>query len=97
MAEITVLRPDTTAPPVAAVALAPREALPARPVIGLVANGKPLAAELLTVLAEELAKRLGREVDIELLAKPSAAYPILDDEATQLAARSHLVIAGLGD
>lgn len=97
MAEITVLRPDTTAPPVRRVSLARRAELPARPVIGLVVNGKPLASELLTVLADELAKRLGREADIELLEKPSAAYPILDDEATQLAARSHLVITGLGD
>lgn len=97
MAEITVLRPDSSAPRVVAVGLAPRRELPARPVVGLVVNGKPLAAELLTVLAQELAKRLGREVDLELLAKPSAAYPILDDEATRLAARSHVVIAGLGD
>ena len=97
MAEITVLRPDTDAPPVAAVTLAERGELPARPVIGLVVNGKPLARELLTILAEELGTRVGREVDLELLTKPGAGYPILDDQATQLAARSHLVIAGLGD
>ena len=97
MAEITVLRPGSAAPAVASITLAPRRELPARPVIGLVVNGKPLAVELLTILAGELAKRLGREVDLELLTKPGAAYPILDDEATQLAARSHMVIAGLGD
>jgi hypothetical protein len=97
MGQITVLRPDSAPPPVAAVELARRDELPERPVIGLVANGKPLANELLTVLAEEIGKRLGRDVEIELLAKPSAAYPITDDEATQLAARCHLVIAGLGE
>ena len=97
MAEITVLRPDTEAPPATTVTLAPREELPERPVIGLIANGKPLAKEILTVLAREVAKRLDRDVELELVAKPSAAYPIDDDEAKLLAARSHLVIAGLGD
>lgn len=97
MAEITVLRPDTEAPPAATVTLAPRGELPARPVIGLVANGKPLAKEILSVLALELAARLGRDVDLDLVAKPSAAYPIDDDEARLLAARAHLVITGLGD
>jgi hypothetical protein len=97
MSEITVLRPDASAPPPAAVKLAPRGELPERTVVGLIANGKPLAKELLTVLAQELGKRLDREVEIVLLAKPSAAYPIVDDEAAQMAARCHLVIAGLGD
>ena len=94
---ITVLRPDTEAPPAAAIALAPRGELPKRPVIGLVANGKPLARELLTLLAQELGDRLGRELELELFSKPSAAYPITDGEARLLAARSHLVITGLGD
>lgn len=97
MAEITVLRPDAPPPPVATVELAPRRSLPEKPVLGLVANGKPLARELLEALARELAARLGRDVEIALHAKPSAAYPITDDEATQLAVRSHMVIAGLGD
>ena len=97
MTTITVLRPDTDAPPAASVELAPRAELPARPVVGLVANGKPLSRELLTALAEEIGTRLARELELELLSKPSAAYPITDDEATMLAARSHLVITGLGD
>jgi hypothetical protein len=97
MSEITVLRPDVSPQPRVTARLAPREDLPRRPTIGLVANGKPLAKELLTVLAEEITKRLGREVDIVLLEKPTSAFPISDDEASQLAARCHLVIAGLGD
>jgi hypothetical protein len=97
MTRITVLRPDTDAPPAATVELAPRAELPERPVVGLVANGKPLSRELLTMLAEELGARLGRKLELELFSKPSAAYPIGDDEATMLAARSHLVITGLGD
>jgi hypothetical protein len=83
MTTITVLRPDTDAPPAPSVELAPRAELPARPVVGLVANGKPLSRELLTVLAEEIGARIGRELELELLSKPSA--------------RSHLVITGLGD
>ena len=43
MAEITVLRPDEPAPPSRRSRSRPRGALPDRPVIGLVANGKPLA------------------------------------------------------
>ena len=97
MTAITVLRPDTDPPAAATVELAPRVELPERPVVGLVANGKPLARELLTVLAQELGARVGRELELELLSKPSAAYPITDGEATLLAARSHLVITGLGD
>ena len=97
MTTITVLRPDTDPPPSAGVELAPREELPERPVVGLVANGKPLSRELLTVLAEELGTRVGRELELVMFSKPSAAYPISDDEATMLAARSHLVITGLGD
>jgi hypothetical protein len=97
MAQVTVHRPDTEAPPASTVEFAPRGELPDQPVIGLIANGKPLAKEILTVLAEEVAKRLDRDVTLDLVAKPSAAYPIDDDEARLLAARSHLVIAGLGD
>jgi hypothetical protein len=97
MTPITVLRPDTEAPPASTVELAPRGELPDQAVIGLIANGKPLAKEILTVLAQEVAKRIDRDVTLDLVAKPSAAYPIDDDEAKLLAARSHLVIAGLGD
>ena len=97
MSTITVLRPDLESPPAAAIELAPRAELPDRPVVGLVANGKPLARELLTVLAQELGARLGRELELDLFSKPSAAYPITDGEAKLLAARSHLVITGLGD
>src|SRR3954452_22547078 len=97
MAEITVLRPDVSAPPVATVALAPRAPLPERPVIGVISNGKPLAKELLDALVAEIAGRLGRVVDVERLAKPSAAYVISAEEADVMAVRAHVVISGLGD
>ena len=97
MTKITVLRPDEPAPQVASVALAPRRELPERPVIGVISNGKPLAKELLDALVAELGARLGREVDVEHLAKPSAAYVIGAEEADVMAVRAHVVISGLGD
>jgi len=97
VSEIVVLRPDVSAPAVASVALAPRSALPERPVIGVISNGKPLAKELLDALVAELRARLGRAVDVEHLAKPSAAYVISAEEADVMAVRAHVVISGLGD
>lgn len=97
MAKITVLRPDEPAPQVASVALAARRALPERPVIGVISNGKPLAKELLDALVAELGVRLGRQIDVERLAKPSAAYVISAEEADVMAVRAHVVISGLGD
>lgn len=97
MSEITVLRPDEPAPPVASVELAERRPLPERPVIGVISNGKPLAKELLDALVLELQERIGREVEVERLAKPSAAYVISAEEADVMAVRAHLVISGLGD
>ena len=97
MAEIVVLRPDVPAPAVATVTLAPRVALPERPVVGVISNGKPLAKELLDALVAELSARLGRAVDVEALKKPSAAYVISAEEADVMAVRAHVVISGLGD
>jgi hypothetical protein len=95
--KITVLRPDEPKPPATTVQLAPRRPLPDRPVIGLIANGKPLAKELLDALATEIGTRLGREVEIERLAKPSAASVISAEEAKVMAVRAHVVISGVGD
>jgi hypothetical protein len=97
MAQIVVLRPDVAAPSPSSFRAAPRGDLPERIVIGLIANGKPFAKELLELLAAALRTRLDREAEVELIAKPSAAYSISDDEAMQLAARAHVVISGLGD
>ena len=97
MSKITVLRPDEPAPQVASVALAPRRELPERPVIGVISNGKPLAKELLDALVLEFSLKLGREVDVERLAKPSAAYVISAEEADVMAVRAHVIISGLGD
>lgn len=95
--KITVLRPDQPQPASASVELAPRRPLPDRPVIGVISNGKPLAKELLDALAAEIGERLGRDVDVERLAKPSAASVIGAEEADVMAVRAHVVISGLGD
>jgi len=97
MTDITVLRPDEAPPVARAVALAPRVELPERPTIGLVANGKPLAKELLGVLAQELGTALGREVDVVLVEKASAAKQLEEARADELAATVDVAIAGLGD
>jgi hypothetical protein len=95
--KLTVLRPDEPPPAVAAVALAPRRAPAEQPVIGVIANGKPLAKELLDALVAEISQRLGREVETVLLAKPSAATVISAEQANVMAVRAHMVISGLGD
>jgi hypothetical protein len=97
MGLIEILRPDEPDPVAASLELAPREPLPERPVIGLVANGKPLAKEILVALAHEIGRHLGREVELELLEKPSAAYQITAEQANVMAVRAHVVISGLGD
>jgi hypothetical protein len=97
MSEITVLRPSVEEPDASQFVLAERRALPQRPVIGLVANGKPLAAELLEVLVDELRRRIGRHVLIERIAKPSAGLTMSAPQSEGMAARAHIVITGVGD
>lgn len=97
MSRITVLRPDFVEPPRAALTPAPRSKPPEHLVIGLICNGKPLAAELLVALADELRKRLRREVTTEIIRKPSAGSPVTAVQADGMAARAHLVITGVGD
>jgi hypothetical protein len=97
MSRITVLRPDFVDPPRAALTLAPRSEPPESFVIGLISNGKPLAAELLQALAEELRKRLRREVTTQMICKPSAGSPVTAVQADGMAARAHFVITGVGD
>jgi hypothetical protein len=97
VSRITVLRPDVVDPPRAALTLAPRSDPPEQVVIGLIANGKPLADELLQALSEELRKRLRRQVSTEVIRKPSAGSPITAVQADGMAARAHFVITGVGD
>jgi hypothetical protein len=93
---IRVLRPDVELARPPARPLARRGAVPPGAVLTLVDNSKPRAGELLELLAEELRPRLGIGA-VEVVRKPSASRAITPDEARQMAARSHLVISGLGD
>lgn len=97
MATITVVRPDHVSE-VGSVARAPR---PARSVadplqLTLIENGKPNARTLLGHVADELRSRL-RLATVDVHSKPAAGKPIDADMADMLAARSHLVISGVGD
>ncbi len=96
MAQITVHRPDVADDRPQASSLARRVSLPAGAVLTLIENGKPNARALMVKVAEGLRSRLGiARVDIH--SKPSAASAIGPDEAKAIAARSHLVITGVGD
>lgn len=97
MSRVIVLRPDFIEPPREALTLAPRTEPPEPLVIGLISNGKPLAAELLQALVEELRKRLRREITTEMIRKPSAGSPVTAVQADGMAARAHFVITGVGD
>jgi hypothetical protein len=96
MARITVLRPDVPLPPAPRVALARRGELGEGGVLTLVENGKPHARELLELIGTGLRLRLGLGA-VEVFSKPSASQPIDADEARLLAARSRLVLTGVGD
>lgn len=96
MTRIQVLRPDRPAEAAAPVALAARERPEPDAVLTVIENGKPRARDLLRMLAEELRGAVAFG-EVEIFSKPSAARPIGDDEARMLAARSRLVMTGLGD
>jgi hypothetical protein len=96
MAQITVHRPDAQARPAAAVEYATRRKVPEGAVLTLIENGKPHARDLMRFVAAELEQRVPI-ARVDVFSKPSAAKPIDADEAKALAARSHLVITGVGD
>lgn len=97
MARITVVRPDHISE-VSGVSRAPRQARStAGPLhLTLVENGKPNARILLGYVADELRSRLPLAT-VDVHAKPAAGKAIDADVADMLAARSHLVISGVGD
>lgn len=96
MTTITVLTPDFESPVADEVHMAIRS-IPTEPVvITVLENSKPLAKELLQHLAARLGQRLP-VAEIVTHSKATAGKPIDADEAEMLAARSHLVITGLGD
>lgn len=96
MATISVVRPDHVSE-VSGVARAPRRARGTDPLqLTLIENGKPNARALLGYVADELHSRLPLAA-VDVHSKPAAGKPIDADTADMLAARSHLVISGVGD
>ena len=97
MAAITVVRPDHVAE-VSGTSRAQRQARgTAEPLrLTLIENGKPNARALLGHVADELRSRLPLAA-VDVHSKPAAGKPIDADTADMLAARSHLVISGVGD
>ncbi|MDQ1396408.1 MAG: hypothetical protein QOG64_1667 [Acidimicrobiaceae bacterium] len=76
--------------------LAPRHRADPTLTIGLVDNGKSHANELLTEVAEALVRR-GVGGSYFIWRKPSAGKPMTDEERSEMLARAHLVISGVGD
>jgi len=96
MNTITVLTPvyEDTGPEEVRMA---ERSMPTEPVtITVLENAKPHAKELLSYVAEGLRDRLP-VAEIIVHSKSAAGKPIDADEAEMLAARSHMVISGLGD
>jgi hypothetical protein len=96
MTTITVLVPEYEDDSVVQSARAARKPLDRPAVLTLIDNGKPKARELLGYVATELERVLPIE-RVDIHTKPTAAAPIDADTATRLAARSRLVVTGLGD
>lgn len=97
MSTITILDPTFEIGAVPVSALAPRRGLGTEELtLTLIENGKPNARLLLTMVADGLRTRLPLGI-VDVYSKPSAGKPIDADEAEMLAARSHLVISGVGD
>ncbi len=96
MSSVTVLSPVYEEASVDEVKMAPRTVLGEPVVIGVIENAKANAKELLTYVAEGLRDRLP-VADVVVHSKSAAGKPIDADDAEMLAARSHLIISGLGD
>ena len=96
MSTITVLAPDYEADRPHNLKLA-RRSEPSAPVtLAIIENAKPNAKQLLGYLAEGLRDRFD-VAEVVVHSKPRASKPIDADEAEMLAARAHMVIAGIGD
>jgi hypothetical protein len=96
MSNITVLRPDVEKMPASAVTMAVRPSQRATLRLTIIENGKPKARALLLAIAEGLREHLGG-LTVEVVSKSSASWPIGAEEIRSIAARSDLVLTGLGD
>lgn len=96
MSTIRVYRPDPGVTDEPTFELATRGGHPDGAQLLIVDNAKPRAKALMTRVADRVRDRL-RVGDVEVYTKVSAGKPLDADETRMLAARSHLVISGLGD
>lgn len=100
MMTLTLLRPDWELDERGTGELlpAPRLRLPlVEPVVlGLVDNRKPNANRLMRLVGEELGTRIPIS-RVEVFSKPASSRPMEPEEATEMAARAHLVLTGVGD
>ncbi|MFV0462585.1 MAG: UGSC family (seleno)protein [Nostocoides sp.] len=97
MATIDIMVPELAdEPPPSDLRLAERRPLPDHARLTLVDNGKPKAAQLLSMIAEGLRHSHGIS-SVELYAKGSASRVLDDDEVASIAVSSDVAITGLGD
>ena len=79
-----------------ALTLAPAARLTPDGMIGLVDNGKFRAREILVAVADRMVAA-GLAGSYAVHTKPSASRPIGSEDHAELAARSRLVLTGVGD
>ena len=96
MSLITVYQPAGFHKPAQPANRAQRVALPAAATLTLIDNGKVHARLLLQLIADRLRTRLPID-HVEVFTKASAGLPIGAEEARRVAARSHLIVTGVGD
>jgi hypothetical protein len=100
MSLITVLRPDKSAVSSGdgpAGALAERRPIPDGAILTVIDNGKSHARIVLQMVADEVRERCPQIASVEVVSKTSAGILVSDEQARTVAARSALVITGLGD
>lgn len=97
MSTIEIMVPELVdAPPADGIHLAERRPLPEHARLTLIDNGKPKAAQLLTMIADGLKERFSIG-SVQVFAKGAASRVIDEDEIATIAKSSDAVIAGLGD
>lgn len=93
---IMAYRPTAAEAAVTTVALAARSTSYAGGLLTIIDNGKPRAQALMRRIGDRLCERLDLS-GLEVHTKGSPAVPIDADITRMLAARSRLVLTGLGD
>ncbi|MBW3664275.1 MAG: hypothetical protein KY469_14335 [Actinobacteria bacterium] len=95
VAEIVI--PVVAEPTPELVQPAPRDEVASGSALALIDNSKPGAARFLRYLGEALSEHLRAIGEIELVTKPTSARPLDATTTGSVAARSRLVISGVGD